>query len=76
MLTRLEAKTGVHCNPHKWRHSSAIQYLRNGGKVESLRAMLGHTTLTMTLHYARIAGVDLAAAHETADPARSLKVRV
>ena len=41
-----------------------------------LKAMLGHTTLDMTLHYARIAGVDLTAAHETADPARSLKVRV
>jgi hypothetical protein len=44
--------------------------------LETLRAMLGHTTLDMSLHYARIAGVDLAAAHELADPARSLKTRV
>ncbi len=76
MLDRYGAWTGIHCNAHKFRHSAAIQYLRNGGKIETLRAMLGHTTLTMTLHYARIAGVDLAAAHETADPARNLKVRV
>ena len=76
MLRRYEAWTGIRCQPHKWRHSAAIQYLRNGGKIETLRAMLGHTTLTMTLHYARIAGVDLAAAHEVADPARNLKVRV
>jgi len=76
MLKRYEGWTGIHCNPHKFRHSAAITYLRNGGKIETLRAMLGHTTLTMTLHYARIAGVDLSAAHETADPARSLKVRV
>ncbi len=75
MLTRLERRTGIHANPHKWRHSAAVQYLRNGGKVEALRAMLGHTTLQMTLHYARIAGVDLTAAHEHADPARSLKTR-
>lgn len=67
---------GVEVNPHKFRHSCAIQYLRNGGRLETLRAMLGHTSLRMTLHYARIAGVDLIAAHETADPARSLKVRV
>lgn len=73
---RLERRSGIHCNPHKWRHSAAIQYLRSGGRVEMLKAMLGHTTLDMTLHYARIAGVDLTAAHETADPARSLKVRV
>lgn len=76
MLRRYEGWTGIRCQPHKWRHSAAIQYLRNGGKIETLRAMLGHTTLTMTLHYARIAGVDLAAAHEVADPARDLKVRV
>ncbi len=76
VLARLEARTGLHCNPHKFRHSAAITYLRNGGRIETLRAMLGHTTLTMSLHYARIAGVDLVAAHETADPTKSLKVRV
>lgn len=73
---RLEARTGVRCNPHKWRHSSAVQYLRAGGRVETLKAMLGHSTLDMTLHYARVAGVDLVAAHEVCDPARSLKVRL
>lgn len=67
---------GVDANPHKFRHSCAITYLRNEGRIEVLRAMLGHSNLKMTLHYARIAGVDLAAAHETADPVRSLKTRV
>jgi len=69
-------QAGVDVNPHKFRHSCAIQYLRNGGRVETLRAMLGHTSLRMTLHYARVAAVDLTEAHETCDPARSLKVRV
>lgn len=69
-------RAGVHTHPHKFRHSAAIQYLRGGGRLETLKAMLGHTTLNMTLHYARLAGVDLTTAHETADPARSLKVRV
>jgi integrase/recombinase XerD len=76
LLQRVERHTGIHCNAHTFRHTAAITYLRNGGRVETLRAMLGHTTMEMTLHYARIAGVDLSAAHETADPARSLKVRV
>jgi hypothetical protein len=44
--------------------------------VETLRTMLGYTTLEMTLHYARQAGIDLTTAHEAFDPARSLKVRV
>jgi integrase/recombinase XerD len=76
MLKRYEGWTGIHCNPHKFRHTAAITYLRNGGRVETLRAMLGHSKIDQTLHYARIAGVDLAAAHELADPARSLKTRV
>jgi site-specific recombinase XerD len=76
MLKRYEGWRGIHCNPHKFRHTAAITYLRNGGRVETLRAMLGHSKIDQTLHYARIAGVDLAAAHELADPARSLKTRV
>ena len=73
VFKRKERKTGIHANPHKFRHSAAIQYLRSGGRVETLRTMLGHSTLDMTLHYARIAGVDLTAAHETADPTKALK---
>ncbi len=36
---------------------------RGGGRVETRKAMLGHTTLDMTLRYARIAGVDLTTAY-------------
>ena len=75
LLRRHGKKAGIHANPHKWRHSAAIQYLRQGGRVENLRAMLGHSTLDMTLHYARIAGHDLAEAHQTVDPIKALKVR-
>lgn len=66
---------GVAVNPHKFRHTSAITYLRNGGKLEALRNMLGHSRYDQTLHYARLAGVDLVEAHETSDPVRSLKGR-
>lgn len=75
LLRRRGKKAGIHANPHKWRHSAAIQYLRSGGRVENLRAMLGHTTLDMTLHYARIAGADLAEAHQNVDPAKALRMR-
>ncbi len=75
MLRRRGKKAGVHANPHKWRHSAAVQYLRSGGRVETLRAMLGHSTLDMTLHYARIAGVDLVEAHQAVDSTKALKTR-
>lgn len=67
---------GVHANPHKFRHTAAVEYLRQGGRLETLRVMLGHSSLMMTLHYARLAGVDLVSAHEQADPLRSLKTRL
>ena len=75
-LTRLERRAGVHCNAHLWRHGAAVQYLRSGGRLETLKTMLGHTTLAMSLHYAAIAGSDLSAAHELSDPARAIKLRV
>ena len=43
LLKRRGEKAGVHCNPHKWRHTAAVQYLRNGGRLEHLKALLGHT---------------------------------
>lgn len=73
VLRRRGRDAGVHANPHKFRHTAAIQYLRAGGRVENLRVMLGHSTLDMTLHYARIVGADLVEAHQTADPTKSLK---
>jgi hypothetical protein len=39
------------------------------------RSMLGHTTLDMTLYAVRIAGLDLAEAPATADPAWGLTTR-
>ncbi len=73
ILRRKEKHVGKHLHAHLFRHTFAIQYLRNGGKLETLKAIMGHTEYEMTLHYARIAGVDVAAGHELADPARSLK---
>lgn len=72
IFKRLEQRTGIRCNPHRWRHSAAVQYLRNGGKLETLRLLLGHSTLMMTLHYARLAGVDVINGHDTADPLRAV----
>ena len=74
IFRRVEAQTGIRCNPHAWRHTAAIEYLRNGGRQEHLQAMLGHTTSEMTSRYARITQADLLAEHRTADPAQGLRV--
>jgi len=51
--------TGVRVSPHTLRHSFAINYLRGGGSMQTLKEILGHTTLQMTLNYVAIAEADL-----------------
>lgn len=73
LMRRKERHLGKHLHVHLFRHSFAVQYLRNGGKLETLKAIMGHSTYEMTLHYARVAGVDIVAGHEQADPTKQLK---
>ncbi len=70
LVNRLGEKVGVRkCHPHRFRHTFAITYLRSGGDIFTLKSLLGHGSLDMVEHYARIADVDVEQAHRKASPA-------
>jgi integrase/recombinase XerD len=70
MVERLGERAGVaNAGPHRFRHTFAINYLRNGGNLLSLQEMLGHEKLETVRIYAKLAEVDLEKTQRAASPA-------
>lgn len=53
------------CYPHLFRHTFAVMYLRAGGDAYSLQYLLGHSDMTVTRMYVKLAAVDVAALYRS-----------
>lgn len=75
IITRIAHNAKVaNAHPHKFRHTMAIMYLRNGGDVFTLQRILGHATLEMTMKYVHIVKSDISNAHRIASPVDNWKL--
>ena len=75
MLRRVGKNAGVlHCHPHRFRHTAAIQFLRNGGNIFVLQRILGHNSLTMVKRYLQLSDQDTQTAMQQSSPADRWRV--
>lgn len=56
LFVRLKKKSGINrLYPHLLRHTFATNYIYNGGNLEVLRVLLGHSSITITQIYLHLA---------------------
>lgn len=66
---KVAVTSGARPSAHTFRHTAAINYLRNGGDQFTLQIMLGHASLEMTRRYVSSLGVeDMLRVHSRVSP--------
>lgn len=76
LVQRVAERTGVKgATLHRFRHTFAINFLRNGGNVIELKRLLGHEQMETVTIYVDLAQADLAEAQRRASPADNWRLK-
>jgi integrase/recombinase XerD len=68
ILVRLSKQSGVYFSAHALRRTFVVLSLRGGMSLAHVQAFMGHSSPTMTMHYAQLVDDDLIAAHQEHGP--------
>lgn len=63
-----ESKGVLKTSAHLYRHTFAKHYLLNGGKMEILQILLGHSSIEMSRKYCKIYNIDLQINYDKLNP--------
>lgn len=59
-----DARMAIKPSPHTFRHTHAVFALQNGVPINAVMQNLGHSSITTTQIYARLAGIDISKGYE------------
>lgn len=70
MVRKYVKKTDIkkRVTPHTFRHTFATGLIRNGADIRAVQKMLGHSHLSVTQIYTKVAGVEVKKTHRTSHP--------
>ncbi|OPX99474.1 MAG: Tyrosine recombinase XerD [Syntrophorhabdus sp. PtaB.Bin006] len=68
MTSAHKAGIGKHVTPHVFRHTFATALVKNGADITAVSKMLGHSTLSATRIYTRVAGMEVKKTHKRSHP--------
>jgi len=66
---RISKRTGIHVHPHRFRHTFAVNMLKNGTDIRTLQKLMGHASIQILTRYLNLANVDAIHAHQSNSPA-------
>jgi len=65
----------VRVSPHTFRHTGAVNFLRNGGDLFTLQRIMGHSSLEVLRGYVNLSQCDLNMVHSKASPLDNLGLK-
>ena len=66
---RISKRVGFRIHPHRFRHTFAVNMLRNGTDIRTLQKLMGHASVQILMRYLNLANNEAIEVHQVNSPA-------